>query len=245
MSKRKRMSKELREAVVACSRLSVDEFHEIFEMLCAIGGFGGDCVAAQFAALIEKWGYAIPKAMDAPRDWRKRFCSERQERGDYLKASPVVWRGSRGTLCPAGRREARRRVVEDANRLRKPADQSEQPSDPDPIEELLGLVWDDPHASARVAWFCKRPAWRCHPHGRRGRAGEGRSPPLPWRSGSTPPPISAGRRGGGGWWQPLSPPAPFVAVRAEVGGAALIAYAFMSIDGAPLEAARRCAGPRA
>ncbi len=48
--------------------------------------------------------------------------------------------------CPGGataqilrrRREARRRAVQDANRLKKPEDQSEQPSHPDPIEELVG-----------------------------------------------------------------------------------------------------------
>jgi hypothetical protein len=48
------------------------------------------------------------------------------------------------------RREARRRVVEDANRLRKPAGQSEQPSGPDPIEELVRIVGESDPGERRV-----------------------------------------------------------------------------------------------
>ncbi len=48
------------------------------------------------------------------------------------------------------RREASRRVVEDANRLRKRADQSEQPSDPDPIEELVRTVGESDAGERRV-----------------------------------------------------------------------------------------------
>ncbi len=62
MSK-KRMSTGLRQATVACSRLSNRDSLTLFGMLCHVGGFEGDSAAEQFASLLKLWSYPIPRAL--------------------------------------------------------------------------------------------------------------------------------------------------------------------------------------